>query len=177
MRRRTPNVARHTRPHSRTVVPMLSAALKPLRLTNRHHRLVELAVLGLTVSEIAARLRYSVSRVSILLNHPEIVAMVDDLRNTYRDRSLGSIHDDLAKDASNTFAKLKLHRDADDPDVSLRACTILFDRQIPKRTVHDETHITKIILERRDIAYLEQVAAEDDQALDAEVLDGPESAH
>jgi hypothetical protein len=157
----------------------MSTPSKPLRLTSRHHRLAELAVLGLTNNEIADRLHYTPARVSVLLNHPDINAMVVAMRTTYRDRSLGTLHDDLAKDATNTFAKLKQHRDAEDPDVSLKACTILFDRQIPKRTVHDETHITKIVLERRDIVYLEQVAAEDDGVVEAEgeVLDGPEPTH
>lgn len=139
---------------------------RPLRLTNRHHRLVELAVLGATNNEIAKALKLSAARVSQLMHHPEIMAMVATTRLQYRERSLGALHDDLEHDARNTFNKLKEHRDHDDPDVSLKACSQLWDRQIPKRTISDETHTTRFIIERRDIAYLEQVAAEDDEPSD-----------
>jgi hypothetical protein len=117
--------------------------------------LVELAVLGSTNNEIAKALKLSAVRVSQLMHHPEIMAMVAATRLQYREQ-----------DARNTFNRLKTHRDDTDPDVSLKACGLLWDRQIPKRTISDETHTTRLIIERREMVYLEQVAAEDDESND-----------
>lgn len=137
-----------------------------LRWTPRHHRLVELAVLGFTNNEIAATLRYSVPRVSQLLNHQDIIQAVEQLRAVTRDRSLGSLQDDLAADARVTFDKLRTHRDADDPDVSLRACGMLWDRQIPKRVESKSEQVVRFVIEAKDLSYLKQVAAEDDLEAD-----------
>lgn len=153
----------------------------PLRWTPRHHRLVELAVLGLTNNEIAEKLSYSPTRVSQLLNHYDIITAIAELRATSRARSMGALQDDLAHDARNTFDKLRVHRDAEDPDVSLRACGMLWDRQIPKRTEVQEEKTLRIILSREDQQYLRQVAAEDDAAMDAEYTvedpDAPSTPH
>lgn len=148
----------------------------PLRWTPRHHRLVELAVLGLTNNEMAEKLGYSVTRVSQLLNHYDIITAIAALRATTRARSLGTLQDDLAHDARNTFDKLRVHRDAEDPDVSLRACGMLWDRQIPKRTEVQEEKTLRIILSREDQQYLRQVADEDDAAIEAEYTLEPPSA-
>lgn len=139
----------------------------PLRWTPRHHRLVELAVLGLTNNEIADALKYSVPRVSQLINHPDIMEAIERLRATVRERSLGALQDDLATDARNTFDKLRLHRDDEDADVSLRACGMLWDRQIPKRVESKEEHTIRITVSAEDHRYLQQVASEDDAPLEA----------
>lgn len=141
--------------------------IQPLRWTARHHRVVELLVLGCTNNEIAEKLKYTPSRVSILINHPEIRAAADLLRTEMRRRSIGQLQDDLAHDARNTFDKLKLHRDAEDPDVSLKACNLLWDRQIPKRTESKQEATIRFVLESKDLAHLKQVAAEDDAPIEA----------
>ena len=140
----------------------------PLRWTPRHHRLVELAVLGLTNNEIAAKLGYTATRVSQLINHPDIIDAVEALRNATRERSLGSLQNDLAVDARNTFNKLVGHRDNDDPDVSLRACGLLWDRQIPKRVESKTESTIRFVIDARDHAYLQQIAAEDDAPIEAD---------
>lgn len=124
-------------------------------------------MLGLTNNEIAETLHYSVPRVSQLINHPDIAESIERLRATVRERSLGSLQDDLATDARNTFDKLRLHRDDEDADVSLRACGMLWDRQIPKRVESKEEHTIRIMVSAEDRRYLEQVADEDDRALEA----------
>lgn len=156
-----------------------SQVAKHIRWTPRHHRLVELAVLGLTNNEIAAKLNYSYVRVSQLLNHPDIAQAVEQLRAVTRDRSLGSLQDDLAKDARETFDKLRIHRNAEDPDVSLRACGMLWDRQIPKRVESKSEQVVRFVIEAKDLAYLKQVAAEDDLEADytfVEEHDDPSSS-
>lgn len=153
----------------------------PLRWTSRHHRLVELAVLGLTNNEIAAKLNYSVPRVSQLINHPDIIDAVEALRNAIRERSLGSLQNDLATDARNTFDKLRTHRDHNDPDVSLKACGLLWDRQIPKRVESKSENTIRFVIDSKDRAYLEQVADEDDAPIEAEYTveepSAPTSSH
>lgn len=155
----------------------------PLQWKPRHHRLVELAVLGFTNNEIAAELKYTPVRVSQLLAHQDIQAAILALRATTRDRSMGVLQDDIAKDARNTFDKLRVHRDDQDPQVSLRACHELWDRQIPKRTEVKEEHTTRIIIEAEDYTYLRQVAVEDDAPLEAEYTvegderDAPSTPH
>ena len=138
----------------------------PLRWTPRHYRLVELVVLGHTNAEIAEKLKYHPMRVSQLVNHPDIMVAVDQLRAAVRERSMGALQDDLAKDARNTFDKLRLHRDSTEDDISLRACSILFDRQIPKRTEVKEEQTIRIVLGAEQQAHLRQVAMEDDTTLD-----------
>lgn len=157
---------------------------RPLRWTARHHRIVELLVLGFTNNEIAEKLNYSVGRISLLVNHPEIIAAAAVLRTETRQRSIGQLQDDLAQDARNTFDKLKLHRDDTDPDVSLKACNMLWDRQIPKRTESKQEATIRFVLESKDLAHLKQVAAEDDAPLEAhyryndeEDADGPLPSH
>lgn len=146
---------------------MVPTPSKPLRWTNRHHRVVELAVLGLTNNEIADKLNYTAARVSQIINHPEIQAAIHQLRTETRQRSIGQLQDDLAQDARNTFDKLRLHRDDTDPDVSLKACNMLWDRQIPKRTESKQEATIRFVLESKDLAHLKQVAAEDDAPLEA----------
>lgn len=125
-------------------------------------------MLGLTNNEMAARLDYTANRCSILMNHPEIIAAVTQLRTEMRERSLGSLQDDLAKDARVTFEKLQTHRDDEDPDVSLRACGMLWDRQIPKRVESKSEQVVRFVIEAKEMAYLKQVAAEDDLDHDAD---------
>lgn len=163
---------------------MVPTPSKPLRWTARHHRIVELLVLGCTNNEIAEKLNYSVSRISLLVNHPEIIAAAAALRTETRQRSIGQLQDDLAQDARNTFDKLKLHRDDTDPDVSLKACNMLWDRQIPKRTESKQEATIRFVLESKDLVHLKQVAAEDDAPLEAqyryddeEDTDGPLPSH
>lgn len=149
--------------------PLVNGQKPPpeFRWTQRMHRAVELMVLGWSHGEIAKELGYSYIRISQLARLPQILAAVDALRAQFRARVIGSVYEDLELDTRNTFDKLKEHRDNADPQISLRACHELWDRQVLKRSVNDETHITKLVIEHHTVQYLRAVAAEDDE----EVID------
>lgn len=130
------------------------------KLSNRHHQVILLAALGMMPAEIAARLHYTRVHVSTLLQDPLIAAKVDEERAQFKERISSSLEQDLLADAPNTFKRLKEIRDHPDPEVAVKGCVPLWDRQVLKRTIHDETHTTRIIIEKHEVQRLKQVQAE-----------------
>lgn len=133
-------------------------------LSTRDRRIATLAAMRLPIEEIAKETALSVRVVSKVLSMPETVDYILSLRHRAMPEIPETQADTLShieSDTLNTFNRLKALREQDgDLKVSLGACRELWGVQVPKRTTHDETHVTKIIIERRDMDRITAVRAE-----------------
>ncbi len=111
---------------------------RPLRWSQRYELVLRLYLAGLRTSEIAAKLRYSPHRVSMIINSPLFeerkAALVRELRGDIH----GGLLADIERDAMRNFATLQELRDSETLPVRIRlraAQTIAqqLDRVLPRR--------------------------------------------
>ena len=135
---------------------------------HRERRIAALAALRLPLDDIAQEVGLTVRTVQRTISRPEILDLIETFRKQMSSASSGDVLKDLEADTVNSFHRLRELRDQDDDrKVALGATRELWDRQVPKRTTHDETHITKIIIERRDLDRMRLVREEMKQITDA----------
>ena len=137
------------------------------KLSHRHHRLALLVASGAPTTEVAQGTGYSNGRVAQLRTDPQITELIEQYRQQFFASAAASLAQDLQLDATHTFKRLKEIRDDADPEIAIKGCIPLWDRQVPKRTIHDEDRTVRIIISREDKARLTQVVEEAD-TIDAE---------
>lgn len=129
---------------------MPATPLTPDRLSHRHHRLALLAAQGRPSTEIAADTGYSQGRVSFLLNDPVVHALVEKYQQQFFERAAQSFTQDITLDAPKTFRRLQKIRDNPDDEIAVKGCVPLWDRQVPKKTIHEEDRTVRIVFAKED---------------------------
>jgi len=147
----------------------------PTDLTPKQSTAAMLLALGSTHTEVAEKINISALTISKWMKLPHFQDRLATYRQQMFDRLNGATVDEVMADAPNTFKRLREHRDqTKDSKASLGACRILFDRQIPARSQHEESHTIRIVLEKKEEQFARAVLAEDLAMIeDAEVIDGP----
>lgn len=131
------------------------------KLAHRHYRLALLAAAGHTNVEIAAQIGMSDVRVGTLLKDTQIHGLVEQYRKQFFDRAALNLEQQIAGDGINTFTRLKELRDQKrDLKVALGASNTLFDRQAPKRTLHQEDRVIRFEFTQKERQAIDAVLDE-----------------
>lgn len=140
-------------------------------LSKRERRVAALAAMRLPIEEIAQDMDLTLRTVERILARPEVTDLILHYRAQSTAATSGNVLAEIEQDTRNTFTRLKQLRDQDlDLKTALGASRELWSVQVPKRTHHDETHVTKIIIERRDLDRMRQVR-EELKTITAEAVD------
>ena len=140
-------------------------ALKP-----QQRNVALLSALLYSVADIAAETGYSVQYINQLLRRSDVRDLVKQYEHDRMAQQKAQVLDELMEDAPTNLRVIKQLRDDNtkvdekgvpvgDHRVALSAATLLFDRQVPKITKHEEEKHIHIHLSREE------------QALGASVLD------
>jgi len=143
-------------------------------LTPKQSSAAMLLALGHTHTEVAEKIKSSPMTIGKWIKLPMFQDQLATYRSQMFDRLAGRTVEEVMADAPNTFGRLKALRDQDnDLKTALGACRVLFDRQIPAKSQHEESHTIRIVLEKKEEAHARAVLAEDLNMIEeAEVVDG-----
>jgi len=137
-------------------------------LTHRDHRVAFLLAIGRPPTEAGRAVGYGKKRLSNLHLNPTFVALIEQYRQEFFTQTAHTLNERLLADAPTTLKRLQELRDQrDDLKVALGASAHLFDRQVPKRTHHDEERTVRIIFSAEERAACKEIEAEA-EALDVE---------
>lgn len=146
----------------------------PDHLRERHQLLAYLVVAGFTNRQIAAKLSLTESRVSVIQKSPLFVALVDQLRDELKGRTIGSVIDRLMAEAGSTLDTLISLRDSGTKDdgVRLGAANSLADRIPDLRRISkvEEERTIRVLLDGGTLALMTQAQREVDRVVDAEIV-------
>ena len=145
--------------------PPRTIALKP-----QQRNVALLSALLYSVADIAAETGYSVQYINQLLRRSDVRDLVKQYESDRIAQQKAKVLEDLMEDAPHNLRVIKTLRDTNtkvdeqgvpvgDHRVALSAATLLFDRQVPKVTKHEEEKHIHIHLSKEE------------QALGAAVLD------
>lgn len=142
----------------------------PLKPKQRQAAL--LAALLYDPADIAAQVGYSTQYIVQLLRRSDI----RELTKLYQEHYASGLHSTLMQsimaDAPTNLERIKQLRDQhEDERVALSAASLLFERQVPKVTKHEEERHIHVHLSREEEAYGASVLAEA-QAVDALLAEG-----
>lgn len=148
----------------------------PDRLSDRHYALAYMLVNGVSQTEIARRLGYTVARVNVVVNSPQMRALVADLRKERHERAFDAFEALVTPDEDRkSLQRLVELRDQDENRAVAATMTNSYlDRRWPKRTAHEEDRTVRITFAREDVEWMRAVQGEyaGDRALgDGDVLD------
>ena len=133
------------------------------KLSHRHHRVALLAASGMKSPEIAADIGMHPNSVRKYLCDPQIQVLIEGFKKQFVERCASTLEQQMIADGPNTFKRLTELRDQTrNPKVSLGACGILFDRQAPKKTMHQEDRVIRFEFSKDDKARIGQVLDEAD---------------
>ena len=133
----------------------------PALLTPKQYSAAMLLATMHSPTEAAEQLKVKPSTISSWCKLPAMQQQIEQYRERMFARLAGKTVEEVMADAPNTFRRLREHRDqTEDAKISLGACRELFARQVPAKTVHDESRTIRIILEQKDEAHARAVLAE-----------------
>lgn len=155
----------------------MSGLLQSGKITHRHHRVALLAAGGLKPSEIASSTGFSLHTVREFLRHPLMQDLVTQYRVQFSQSTMAQLNESILMDGPATLKRLQQIRDNADDEIAIKACIPLFDRQAPKRTIHEEDRTVRFVFEEKERARVQSVLNEVRQIEDAEVVDGAASTH
>lgn len=144
----------------------------PKRLNARHTLMTHLVAAGLTDGEIAAKLGYSASRVSILKRSPLFQAEVAALQREIRDRLASDVADWIKAETPPTLVRLRELRDQDTSlAVSFSAVKEILTRAAPVVERHEVENVLRVAIDPATARRLAAVMAEDMGRDPADVLE------
>jgi len=136
-------------------------------VTLQHRSLVPLVAAGLSSAVIAAEAGCAASVVDRVKRAPAFRALVHAYASASRRQFLDAVDTVLTRDALATLRFLQQVRDgklrgqsADALRVRLQAASILFDRQVPKRTEVTEDKTIRLVIGREKRDELQALMAE-----------------
>ncbi len=142
----------------------------PAKLSPKHHLIAYCMLAGATRDEIATRLDMEPTYISAITNSPMFKALLDTLRAEMRNRTIGSVVDQIVAEGPDSVRVLVAMRDgAESEQVRVTAARDLLDRnpETAKVSREDRRTETRIIIDSRDMARITGVLREDDDAVDA----------
>lgn len=141
-----------------------SIALKP-----QQRNVALLSALLYSVADIAAETGYSIQYINQLLRRSDVRDLVKQYESDRIATQKAKVMDEIMDDAPRNLHVIKQLRDDNvsiredgtgDPRIALSAATLLFDRQVPKVTKHEEEKHIHIHLSREEqslgVAVLEE---------------------
>lgn len=158
------------------MIPARTIALKP-----QQRNVALLSALLYSVADIAAETGYSVLYVNQLLRRSDIKDLVRQYESDRMATQKAKVMEDIMEDAPHNLTVIKQIRDTNlkvgeqgeplgDTRVALSAATLLFDRQVPKVTKHEEEKHIHIHLSREE-EQLGKDVLEEERTLDLEERD------
>lgn len=153
-------------------------AIRAMALKPQQKNVALLHALLYSVADIAAETGYSVQYVNQLLRRSDVKDLVRQYEADRVAMQKARVMDDLMDDAPHNFRVIQKIRDNNmavgeqgeplgDTRVALSAATLLFDRQVPKVTKHEEEKHIHIHLSREE-EQLGKEVLEEERTLDLE---------
>lgn len=139
--------------------------LPPKNLNDKHRWIAWLKLAGRTREEIADELGYAPTYISAVTESPMFKALMDQLRADMRQRTIGSVVDQIVNEGPNSVKVLVEVRDNIDEPGATRAMAArdLLDRnpETAKVSREDRRTETRIVFDGRAMSQLAAVLAED----------------
>jgi hypothetical protein len=129
-------------------------------VAHRDRLIAMYAGMGWQSVTIAKELKIASRTVNKVLEMPEVKLFVQSYQEQYFASKAKTLEQEVLADGQATFTRLKQIRDNPDDEISIKAIPHLWDRQMPKRSIHEEDHTIRIILSKEQQSDAKTIMAE-----------------